>query len=712
MINYEVDGDGIATITWDMPGRSMNVLSDASTAAFSDAIDKAIGDDNVKGVIVTSGKDSFIAGADLEMILGMTQGPKDAQTIMSGVQEMQGLMRRMEVSDKPFAAAINGTALGGGFEICLGCNYRVAADNPKAQIGLPEVKVGLLPGGGGTQRLPRIVGIQTALELMLEGKSLDPQKALQKGLVDKVVPPGELLAEAKRWLLEEPNAVQPWDGKKFKIPGGGPNTPQGAQVLIAGNAMAHEKAGNNYPAIQAILSCVFEGLIVPIDTGLRIEARYFTSLILDPTAANMVRSLFINKGKADKLVRRPKGIPKSDPKKIGVLGAGMMGAGVAYVSAKAGIEVVLIDRTIEEAEKGKAYSEAILDKAIKRKKSTEEKKTQLLGLIKPSIDYADLAGCDLVVEAVFEDRSIKADVTAKAEAAIPESAVFGSNTSTLPITGLAEASIRPDQFIGIHYFSPVDKMPLVEIIRGEKTSDETLAKALDYVGKIRKTPIVVNDSRGFYTSRVFATYVTEGIAMLKEGVVPAMIENVGKACGMPVGPLALADEVSLGLMHHVMSQTRKDLGDAYQARPSDEVVETFVEKLGRAGKKDGKGFYDYPADAKKHLWPELGAHFPPADELADPEEIKKRFLYIQAIETARCMEENVVTDVEDADIGSIFGWGFAPYTGGVLSLIDTVGVDTFVKDCDRLAQKYGPRFSPPKLLRDMAAKSETFYQAA
>ncbi len=712
MINYELDSDNIATITWDMPGRSMNVLSDASTKAFSDAIDKAISDENVKGVIVTSGKDSFIAGADLEMILGMTQGPKDAQTIMEGVQAMQGLMRRMEESDKPFAAAINGTALGGGFEICLGCNYRVAADNPRAQIGLPEVKVGLLPGGGGTQRLPRLIGIQGALELMLEGTGLPPQKALQKGLVDKVVPTEELLGEAKRWLMEEPNPVQPWDGKKFKIPGGGPNTPQGAQVMIAGNAMAHARAGNNYPAIQAILSCVFEGLIVPIDAGLRIEARYFTSLILDPTASNMVRSLFINKGKADKLMRRPEGIAKSDPKKIGVLGAGMMGAGVAYVSAKVGIEVVLIDRTLKDAEKGKAYSEALLDKAIKRKKSTEEKKEKLLGLIKPSVDYADLEGCDLIIEAVFEDRGIKADVTAKAEAVIPDTAVFGSNTSTLPITGLAKASSRPANFIGVHYFSPVDKMPLVEIIMGEQTSDETLAKTLDYVGKIKKTPIVVNDSRGFYTSRVFATYVNEGIAMLKDGVVPAVIENVGKAAGMPVGPLALADEVSLGLMHHVMTQTRKDLGDKYQAGPSDEVIDLFVEKLSRAGKKDGKGFYDYPTDAKKRLWPDLGEHFAPSVEETDLDDLRKRFLYIQAVETARCVEENVVTDVIDADIGSIFGWGFAPYTGGVLSMIDTIGVGTFVEECDRLAQKYGPRFSPPKLLRDMAAKNETFYVAA
>ncbi len=712
MIDYNVDGDGIATITWDMPGRSMNVLSEESIPAFAEAVEKAGADDAVKGVIVTSAKEAFLAGADLEMILRMTNPNQSAAKKFEHVESLQTMFRNMEKIEKPFVAAINGTAMGGGYEICLACNYRIAADNPRSQIGLPEVKVGLLPGAGGTQRLPRLIGIQAALPLLLQGKALAPDKALAQGLVDKVVPAGDLLAEAKRWILEEGKASQPWDENGFRIPGGGPTSPKAAPVIMAGNAMAHEKAGDNYPAIPAILSCVYEGLIVPIDVGLRIEARYFTSLLLGSEARNMVRTLFINKGKADKLARRPEGIPPTDLKKVGVLGAGMMGAGVAYVSAMAGLEVVLIDRTIEEAEKGKAYSETLIDKAIKRKKASAEDKDKLLGQITPSVDYADLDGADLIIEAVFEDRGIKADVTAKAEAVIPETSVFGSNTSTLPISGLAEASARPKNFIGIHFFSPVEKMPLVEIIMGAETSDETLAKALDYVKRIRKTPIVVNDSRGFYTSRVFSTYVSEGIAMLGEGVIPALVENAGKGAGMPVGPLVLADEVSMTLMKHVRDQTREDLGDKYQPGPSEDVVDLFVDQLQRVGKKAGKGFYDYPEDGQKHLWPGLAEQFPVAVEQPDPEELEKRFLYIQAVETARCMEENVVTDPADADVGAIFGWGFAPHTGGVLSFIDTVGLEAFIAECDRLAQAHGPRFAPPKLLRDMAAKGETFYKAA
>ncbi len=712
MIGYEIDGDGIATITWDMPDRSMNVMNTASITAFAEALDKALNDDAVKGVIITSGKDSFIAGADLDMLLALTEGGGDAAQIMEQSAQFNGLFRSMELSDKPFAAAITGTAMGGGLEICLACNYRVAADNPRAQLGLPEVKIGLLPGAGGTQRLPRMLGIQPALELLLEGKALSPKKAAAKGIVDKVVPAGEILAEAKRWLLEEGEAKQPWDKKGFKIPGGGPVTPQGGQIMAVAIAMTHARAGDNYPAAKAILSCVYEGLIVPLDTGLRIEARYFASLILGPVAGNMIRTLFINKGRADKLVRRPEGVPDTKFTRVGVLGAGMMGAGVALVTARAGVEVVLIDRTLEEAEKGKAYAATFMDTRIKRRRATEGDKETLLGLITPSTDYADLEGCELVIEAVFEDRDIKADVTAKAEAVIAEDAVFGSNTSTLPITGLAEASARPGQFIGIHFFSPVEKMPLVEIIRGAESSDAALACALDYAKLIRKTPIVVNDGRGFFTSRVFATYLREGLAMLNEGVVPALVENAGKMAGMPVGPLVLADEVSIDLMYHVREQTMKDLGDAYVAEPSDGVIDLFYTDLKRIGKKAGKGFYDYPEGGKKLLWPGLGDHFKTAEEQPDVAELKKRYLYVQALETVRCMEDGVVTDAEDADVGSIFGWGFAPYTGGVLSLIDTVGARAFVEECDRLAQQYGPRFTPPKMLRDMAERGETFHKAA
>jgi len=711
MINYSVDSDGIATISWDMPDRSMNVLNNDSIPAFAEAIGKAIADDGVKGVIITSAKPDFIAGADLEML----QGWSGAQEIFDKGMELQMMFRSIEKSGKPFVAAINGTALGGGFEICLACHHRIAAANPKSKIGLPEVKVGLLPGGGGTQRLPRLIGIQAALPLLLEGKHLSPEKALKVGAINAVVPADNLLSAAKDWLMKAKpeDAVQPWDNKRFRIPGGAPMSPSGMMIFTVGNAMLREKTQGNYPAALNIMSCVYEGCCVDIDSGLRIETRYFVKTCQSSEAKNMIRSLFFGIGNANKLASRPKDVPKQSYRKVGVLGAGMMGAGIAYATAMAGIEVVLIDQDQKAAEKGKAYSEGLLEKAVSRKRMDAEKAAKVLGLITPTTDYAALDGADMVIEAVFENREIKADVTAKSEAVIADTAIFASNTSTLPITGLAEASARPANFIGLHFFSPVDKMPLVEIICGAKTSIETLARAMDYVKAIRKTPIVVNDSRGFYTSRVFATYVNEGIALLAEGVSPALIDNAGKMAGMPVGPLALADEVSLDLIYKITNQTKADLGDKYVSSPSEPVVTKMVEELGRVGKRENKGFYEYPDTGKKHLWKELSAHFPERAEADQPsvDEVIKRLIYIQSVETARCLEENVVVCAEDADVGSILGWGFAPFRGGAISQIHTVGVDNFVTDCDRMAQLYGARFTPPALLRDMAAKGEQFYAA-
>ncbi|MBO6825294.1 MAG: enoyl-CoA hydratase/isomerase family protein [Sneathiella sp.] len=711
MINYSVDNDGIATISWDMPDRSMNVLNNGSIPAFKEAVEKTIADDNVKGVIITSAKPDFIAGADLEML----QGWNGAEEMFENGMELQMLFRSMEKGGKPFVAAINGTALGGGFEICLACHRRIAADNPKAKIGLPEVKVGLLPGGGGTQRLPRLIGIQPALPLLLEGKHLSPEKALKAGAVEEVVPADQLLARAKEWLMnaKPEDAVQPWDKKGFRIPGGAPMTPKGMMTFTAGNAMLHEKTQGNYPAATNIMSCVYNGCCVDIDSGLKIETRYFVKTCMSPEAKNMIRSLFFGIGNANKLASRPKDIPTQKFTKVGVLGAGMMGAGIAYVTAMAGIQVVLIDQDQTAAERGKSYSENLLKKAIQRKRMTEDKAEKILSLITPTTDYSLLDGAELVVEAVFENREIKADVTAKSEAVIADNAIFASNTSTLPITGLSEASKRPANFIGLHFFSPVDKMPLVEIICGKDTSQETLARSMDYVKAIRKTPIVVNDSRGFYTSRVFGTYVNEGIALLAEGVNPALIDNAGKKAGMPVGPLALADEVALDLIYKIRNQTKKDLGDKYVPNPADAVVDKMVEELGRVGKREGKGFYEYPADGKKHLWSGLAEQFPqlPEEDQPSVEEVIKRLIYIQSVETARCMEENVVTTAEDADVGSILGWGFAPFRGGAISQIHTVGVDNFVSECDRMAQAYGARFTPPKMLRDMAAKGENFYAA-
>jgi 3-hydroxyacyl-CoA dehydrogenase / enoyl-CoA hydratase / 3-hydroxybutyryl-CoA epimerase len=708
MIEYEIDGDGIAVISWHMADRSMNVLNIASIAAFKENVDKALADDAVKGIIITSKKNDFVAGADLTQLLSS----RDPQEIMDFGDTFKGTLRAMELSAKPVAAAINGTALGGGFEICLGCNYRVAADNPKTLIGLPEAKLGLLPGAGGTQRLPRLIGIREAMPLLLEGTHLSPEKALALGLIHAVVPADELLAAAKTWLLEVGDAEQPWDKKGFSVPGGGPQSPKGYETFSAGGAMLRQKTYGNYPAPHAIMSCVYEGLNCAFDAGLKLESRHFASLASDNVAHNMVRTLFFSMGDANKLKNRPKDVEKSDFKKIGILGAGMMGAGIANVTAMAGLEVVLLDSTLEAAEKGKAYSEDLLNKRVSRKRMTEEKRDGVLGLITPTTNFADLDGCDMVIEAVFEDRAIKADVTAKTEAVIADDTIFASNTSTLPITGLAEASSRPANFIGLHFFSPVDKMPLVEIIMGEKTGDVALARAMDFVKRIRKTPVVVNDSRGFYTSRVFATYVAEGLALLAEGVKPALIENAGRIAGMPVGPLALADEVSLTLMHHVGTQTQKDLGDKYQASPADPVVQKFVNELDRPGKKAGRGFYDYPEDGEKRLWPGLAEAFPVVDQQPDVDDVKKRLMYVQSVETARCIEENVVTSPEDADVGSILGWGFAPFHGGVCSMVDSIGIEDFVSECDRLAQAHGERFTPNKLLRDMAAEGRGFYQAA
>src|SRR5476649_2158173 len=740
MINYSIDSDGIATITWDIPGRSMNVLNEASMTAYAGALEQALKDEKVKGIILTSAKDTFIAGADLEMILGLDTS--DATKLMDRFSQLQKLFRRQETGGKPMVAAINGTALGGGFEICLASHYRIAADNPKTKIGQPEVKIGLLPGGGGTQRIPRLVGVMNAAPIILEGNELTVDAAKGLGLIHEVVPPEQLLAKAKEWLMAKPTeqvvpeyagkgakpidgrAVQPWDRKGFKVPGfpgGQVWSPVGAQTFIGGNAMIAGKTSGVYPAPKAIMSCVYEGLQLPIDQALQVETRYFVSLLRDPVAKSMIRTLFFGLQEANKLARRPKGVAKQEYKKIGVLGAGLMGAGIATVSVQAGLDIVLVDRDQAAADKGKAHIAAELDKLVKRGRLDQQKRDALLAKVTATPDFGALKDCQLVVEAVFENRDVKAEATRKAEAALDPSAVFASNTSTLPITGLAEASSRPDHFIGLHFFSPVEKMPLVEIIVGKKTSPETLARAMDFVQKIRKTPIVVNDSRGFFTSRVCGAFISEGHRMLKEGIPAPMIENCARFAGMPVGPLALNDEVAIDLSWKIMDQTKRDAeaaGQKYEASGTEDILELMVKKLERFGRKNGKGFYDYPADGKKRLWPELAKYYPAdpkllygegEDKRAKETEIKKRLLYVQAVDTARCLEANVLTDPQDGDVGSIMGLGFAPQTGGATSLIDQVGIKTFVSECDALAEKYGQQFAVPKLLRDMAAKGKSFY---
>ncbi|MDR6530857.1 3-hydroxyacyl-CoA dehydrogenase/enoyl-CoA hydratase/3-hydroxybutyryl-CoA epimerase [Caulobacter rhizosphaerae] len=711
----EVDGDGIALVTFDVPGRSMNTLTASVIREIGEVVETLKSDAAIKGAVITSGKTTgFCAGADLGELGGAEGGfgSGDLKAAFDAGFALNKAFRALETGGKPIAAAINGLAMGGGLEMTLACHYRVVADSPKIQLSLPEAKVGLLPGGGGTQRLTRLMGVMAAAPFLLEGKSMKPAEALGFKVVHEVVPADQVVEAAKTWVKTKGDAVAPWDKKDFKIPGGGPYTASGSQVFIMGNAMLRKQTYGNYPAQLNIMKAVYEGLQVPFDAAIRIETRYFLKTLMSPQAKGMIRTLFLSLQELGKGSGRPAGVPHYDVKKVAVLGAGMMGAGIAYVQAMAGIETVLIDQTQEAADKGKGYAEGLVKKAVSRGKMTQEKGEAILALIHPTADYASVKGSDLVVEAVFENRDVKAEVTRKAEAQLADTAIFGSNTSTLPITGLAKASVRPASFIGIHFFSPVDKMGLVELIMGQETSQEALAKSIDYVLKIKKTPIVVNDSRGFYTSRCFGTFVQEGMELLSDGYAPAIIDNVGRATGMPRGPLEMHDDVALDLSYKIAQQTKKDLGDKYEERPFTTIIEKMVEGEGRYGRKNGKGFYDYPESGPKVLWKGLSDLAPVRIAEVDKvgiEEIRTRLLYRQAVEAARCFEEGVITDPREADVGAILGWGFAPWTGGPISLIDGLGAAEFVKACDALAQKHGARFSPPQLLRDMAAKGETFY---
>ena len=707
-VTFEKDANGVVTLTLDMPGRSMNVLNEALTGPFLDAIGRIESDASITGVIITSGKKEFLAGADIEGLFKITD-PRDAFEL---AEQFKALLRRLEKCGRPVVAALNGTALGGGLELALACHYRVALNNPKAKFGLPEVKLGVLPGGGGTQRLPRLIGIQPALPLMLEGKELRVDAAVKQGIIHELADtPEDMIAKAKAWIAANPKAVQPWDDKKFRWPGGDSKSPANAQVWAIAPSMASAKSYGNYPAVTNIMSCVFEGGITDFDTGCRVESRYFAELVVGQVSKNMIGTLWFQLNGINKGGSRPEGVERSTVKKLGILGAGMMGAGIAYVSARVGIEVVLLDTTQEAADKGKAYSEGLLDKAMKKGRETADGKAALLARITPTTSYEQLKGCDLIIEAVFEDRGIKADVTRKAEAMLGKDAVFASNTSTLPITGLAEASERPKNFIGLHFFPPVDKMPLVEIIKGKKTSKETLAKGFDFVQQIKKTPIVVNDSRGFYTSRCFATYPMEGLTLLAEGQHPRSIEVAGLQAGMPVGPLAVQDEVSMSLSMHILEQTRKDLaaeGKTAVEHPGVAVIEKMVKQLDRPGKKAGKGLYDYPAGGQKHLWAGLTEQFPLAETQLPQQELIDRLLFAQANEAAKCHAEKVVETVADTNIGSIFGWGFAPFQGGALQFINAYGVENFVKRSRELARKYGDRFKPASILVKMAKEGRRF----
>ncbi|APG83315.1 3-hydroxyacyl-CoA dehydrogenase [Sinorhizobium americanum CCGM7] len=716
----ETDADGIALVTWDMPEKSMNVFTQEVMDELDAIIDQTTADAAVKGVVFTSGKSSFSGGADLSMIKSMftlqaeekkNDPANAAQKLFNLVGRMTGLFRKLETCGKPWVSAINGTCMGGAFELSLACHGRVASNSKSVKIALPEVKVGIFPGAGGTQRVPRLTNTQDALQMMTTGSSLTAARAKAMGLVHEVVEPEKLIEAAKAMIKNGLKAVQPWDEKGFKLPGGGVWTPASAQLWPAASAILRRETYGNYPGAIAILKCVYEGLQVPFDTGLKIEQRYFTEILQTTEAFSMIRSLFVSMQELGKGARRPAGVPKSEFKKVGVVGAGFMGASIAYVTAAAGIPVTLIDRDMEAAEKGKAHSEGLVKDSVGKGRLTKDEGEALLARITPSADYGDLKDAGLIVEAVFEDRQVKKDVIEKVEAVIAPDAIFASNTSTLPITGLANNSKRPEQFIGVHFFSPVEKMMLTEVIVGKETGDKALATALDYVAAIKKTPIVVNDTRGFYVNRCVFRYIHEAYDMLIEGVPPAMIENAAKMAGMPVGPLSLNDEVAIDLSQKILKATVADLGEKAVDTKHMALVNRMVDELDRRGRKNGKGFYEYPAKpAKKYLWPGLKELYPQkAADKVDVEVLKQRFLATIALEAARTIEEGIVTDPREADVGSILGFGFAPYTGGTLSYIDGMGTKAFVALCEKLAKGYGDHFKPTPLLKEMAEKGETFY---
>jgi 3-hydroxyacyl-CoA dehydrogenase/enoyl-CoA hydratase/3-hydroxybutyryl-CoA epimerase len=716
----QIDADGVAVITWDVPGKSMNVLSREAFADVDGLIDAALGDDAVKGIVITSGKPTFAGGMDLNTLAVIREEAGDDpacglyEFTMNGHRilrklERAGMDPRTNKGGKPVACAITGTCAGIGTEIALACHRRFMVDDPKARIGLPEILVGIFPGGGGTIRYSRMVGAMAAAPALLEGRMLDPKKAKGASLVDEVVAPDDLLARAKEWVLSatEADIVKPWDQKGWKMPGGAPYHPAGFMTFVGASAMINGKTKGVYPAAKALLSAVYEGALVDFDTALRIEARWFTHVLMNPSSSAMIRSLFVNKQALEKGANRPD-VPDQKVSKVGIIGAGMMGAGIAYVSANAGIEVVLIDAAQEAADKGKSYSEGLLDKGMKRGKVTEEKKAEVLGRITATTDYAALAGCDLIVEAVFEDPKVKAEVTKNVLAAVGPETIFATNTSTLPITDLAKASDRPEQFIGIHFFSPVDKMALVEIIKGKETGDRAVAKALDYVRQIRKTPIVVNDARFFFANRCILPYVNEGVRLLKEGVAPALIENAAKLVGMPLGPLQLTDETSLDLGAKIARATKAAMGDAYDDG-ADDVIFTMVEQ-GRLGRKAKAGFYAYDEAGKRQgLWEGLSDLCPVADEQPDVTEVQHRLIFAQVLEAVRALEDGVLMDIREGDVGAILGWGFAPWSGGPFSWLDMLGAAYAAERCDELTAAYGDRFACPALLREMAEKGQSFY---
>jgi 3-hydroxyacyl-CoA dehydrogenase / enoyl-CoA hydratase / 3-hydroxybutyryl-CoA epimerase len=717
---FETDADGVALLTWDMPGRSMNVITTEVMSELDQVIDAVIADAAIKGCVVTSGKEAFSGGADLTMLQGLgvefekikrVKGEKEAMKVFfEESRRLTLLYRKLETCGKPFAAAVHGTCLGGAFELALACHYRVLSDSDKTRVGLPEIKVGLFPGAGGTTRVARLMPTGDALQMLLKGDQIRPAAAKSMGLVHEVAPREAMVERAKAWISDGGAAKAPWDAEGFKLPSNKVHSAPGMMIWPPANAIYRRETNDNYPAAKAMLQTVYEGLQVPFDLALRIESRYFAHVLRSKEAAMMIRSLFISKGELDKGARRPKSVPAAKIAKVGIVGAGFMGASIGYVAALSGLEVVLIDRDQEAADKGKALAHKNMSDQIMKGRAKTADRDALLNRITATPDYAALKGCDLVIEAVFEDRAVKADVLPKIVAAVGEETIIASNTSTLPISSLAENVSRKADFIGVHFFSPVEKMLLVEVILGKETGDRALATALDFVRAIKKTPIVVNDGRGFFANRCVLNYIREGHLMLTEGIPASVIEQTAKAAGMPVGPLSLNDEVALDLAWKILQATKKDLGAAAIDASQEKLLEEMVIKRERLGRKNSKGFYDYSGRDKK-LWPGLVDLQPKLKMLGeiDLDELKHRFLVVQALEAAKTVEDNVITDPREADVGSILGFGFAPFSGGVLSYIDGMGSEAFVGLAEMLAKKHGERFKPCKLLVEMAAKGESFY---
>ena len=706
--NYEKDSQNIVTITMDMDGRSANVINGEFSNLWIGAMERLENEKKLAGVIIASAKKTFLAGGDLELIMAID----DPEQAFNLVEKLKFDLRRIEKLGRPIVAAINGAALGGGLEIALCCSHRIALNNPKTKIGFPEVTLGILPTAGGLIRATRLIGLEAALPFLIDGKQVTPSLAKKLGIIDDTADNiKDLFLKAKQYILANPEKLQPWDTKDYKMPGGNANDPKIAQMLSIAPAMLSKKTNGNYPAPEAILSAAVEGSVVDFDTASKIESRYFVELATGKVAKNMINAFWFQLNKIKSGVSRPKDIPNFETKKLGVLGSGLMGHGIAYVSALSGIEVIMIDSTMKNVRKGLEKIQSLLDKRIKNGLISEMKKKEVLSRINCSDDYDMLKECDLIIEAVFEDRKLKGQVTVKAENIMRPDGVFGSNTSTIPITKLAEKSMRPDQFIGIHFFSPVHKMKLVEIIKGKNTSQKTLAKAFDFILQIKKIPIVVNDSFGFYTSRVFERYICEGMALLEEGNPAELIESAGKKAGHPVGPLAVVDEISIGLAAHIRKQSREEMIEKNQkwfVESWDKVIDFMTEKVKRLGRASGSGFYDYPDGGKKYLWPQLKRYFPISKNILPQEEMIDRMLFAQVIETIRCYEEGVLNSIADANIGSIFGWGFPAFKGGTLQYVNDYGVQKFLKRTIELEKLYGDRFAPPKLLIDFVDQGKTF----